>query len=473
MNQCQTHRRTAPWSGAVLSLGLALAAALPTHALAQGYDRPTYSSPIAISRNDRLIWVVNPGDDSVSVIRPDTNQRLAKIGLGDEPQSIALTPDGQYAYVANAAAGTVTVIKINDPAWGTFDAVVDTTVGNNGQLKTGAEPWNIVCSPDGRRVFVANSGQDTISVIDTATRTILGHLDLRNSLANEPDRSRHFQPRGLAVTLDNTKLYVTRFLSFTKPGGRQGDDLGKEGLVAVLNIDTASTNIAAYAPVRTIALAPQITGFKFPGLTTPPAPDTAAFPNQLQSIVIRGDQAYLPNIAASPTGPLRFNLDTHAFVSVMAGANSTSPSDFGALNLHLGARDPEPGKIRLFFANPWAIAFTSQIGEGSAYVVSAASDLLVRVNVAADGRLSFTVDGDTTRYIDLNDPTKPATSGANAGKKPQGIAITSDGTRAYVANFVSRNVSVVDLTTDTVIAVVPTSDLPAPGSVGETNLVGA
>jgi len=93
--------------------------------------------------------------------------------------------------------------------------------------------------------------------------------------------------------------------------------------------------------------------------------------------------------------------------------------------------------------------------------------------VAADGSLSFTGDSDTTRYIDLNDADNPATAGLNAGKNPQGITITDDGTRAYVANFVSRNVSVVDLTTDAVIAVVPTSDLPAPGSAGETNLVGA
>jgi YVTN family beta-propeller protein len=247
-------------------------------------DRPTQSSPIAINATDRLIWVVNPADDSVSVIRPDNNTRLAKISVGDEPQSVALTPDNQYAYVANAAGNSVTVIKINDPAWGTFSATVE------GQLSTGAEPWNVVCTPDGRRVFVANSGQDTITVIDTSTRTILGQVDLRNSLANDPDRGRHFQPRGLAVTADSSKLYVTRFLSVTKTGGRQGDDLGKEGLVAVLNIDTGSTNMSAYAPVRTIALAPQITGFKFPGLTNPPAPDTFAFPNQLQSVVIRGDR---------------------------------------------------------------------------------------------------------------------------------------------------------------------------------------
>src|SRR5206468_903618 len=295
-------------------------------------------------------------------------------------------------------------------------------------------------------------------------------VDLRNSIANDPDRNRHFQPRGLAVTADNSKLYVTRFLSFTKAGGRQGDDLGREGRVAVLDLNTSSSDIADYKVARVIPLAAQITGFKFPGLTNPPAPDTFAFPNQLQSVVLRGKSAYLPNIAASPTGPLRFNLDTHAFVSVIDGANSTSPLDGGPnkfLNLHLGARDPEPRKRREFFANPWAIAFTTQIGDGTAYAVSAASDLLVKVNVDAAGKLSFTEDSDTTRFIDLNDPTNPGTSGANAGKNPQGIALNSTATRAYVANFVSRNVSVVDLASDSVIAVVPSADLPVPGSQGE------
>ena len=60
--------------------------------------------------------------------------------------------------------------------------------------------------------------------------------------------------------------------------------------------------------------------------------------------------------------------------------------------------------------------------------------------------LTNTVDADTTRYIDLNDPANPATAGDNAGKNPQGIVINKQGTRAYVQNFVSRNVSVVDLT---------------------------
>src|SRR6185369_5381927 len=135
--------------------------------------RPTASGAIAINTNDHLIWVVNPSANNVAVIRPDLNALLATIPVGKEPQGVALTPDNQYAYVANAADNSVTIIQINDPAWGTFSASVVTN------LTTGAEPWNIVCSPDGKRVFVANSGQDTITIINAATRTILGLVNLR------------------------------------------------------------------------------------------------------------------------------------------------------------------------------------------------------------------------------------------------------------------------------------------------------
>ena len=98
---------------------------------------------------------------------------------------------------------------------------------------------------------------------------------------------------------------------------------------------------------------------------------------------------------------------------------------------------------------------------------------MVKVNVAADGKLNFTVDGNTTRYIDLNDPDNPLTAGANAGKNPLGIVINDAGTRAYTMNFVSRNVSVINLTTDAVIKTIKTDDLPAPGSPAEVAQVGA
>ncbi len=426
------------------------------------YDHPTHSSPIALSADHQLVWSVNPGANSVSVIRTDNDTKITDIPLGDdkEPQSVALTPDGRYAYVANAEGNSVSIIKIKNSAPDAFEAELE------GELPTGAEPWNVVVSPNGKRAFVANSAQDTLTVIDTHYNHIIDTVNLRDSVCNDPDRTRHYQPRGLAVTQDSSKLYVTRFFSFVKEGGKQGEDAGKEGIVCRLDLNADSK----YQPAQAIPLAAQVTGFKFPGRDA----DTLAFPSQMQSIVLRGDQAYLPNIAASPTGPLRFNVDTHAFVNVIDGVNGDHQTDASGkfINLHLGARNPEAGKDRLFFANVWGIGFTTASGEGNAYTISAGSDLLVKTNVAADGKLSNTVDADTTRYIDLNDPDDPATSGDNAGKNPQGIVI-KDGTKAYVANFVSRNVSVVDLNTDSVVKTIRTAALPAPGSAGEILTVGA
>ena len=280
----------------------------------------TTSSPLTLSRDGKLLWVVNPGGDSVSVIRTDRNEVIETIRVGDEPQSIAVDPNNRYAFTANAAAGTVSVIRISNASRSNFRA------RSIGSLRTGSEPWNIVSSPDGRRIFVANSGQDTVSVIDARNPRVIGYVDLRNSRCNNPDRERHFQPRGLAVTKGSSKLYVTGFLAFTRPGGRQADDNGKEGAVCRLSIDTRSNDIDDYSPRKRITLAPRVTGFTVDS-TGDGVPDpTSAFPNQLQSVVIHGSKAYLPNIAASPTGPLRFNVDTQAFVNAFSlNSEATRP----------------------------------------------------------------------------------------------------------------------------------------------------
>src|SRR5260370_7567791 len=113
----------------------------------------------------------------------------------------------------------------------------------------------------------------------------------------------------------------------------------------------------------------------------------------MQSVVIRGDQAYLPNIAASPTGPLHFNVDTQAFVNVIDGVNGPTQADASAqkfLNLNLGAIKPEPGKKTLFFANQWAIAFTNDSGPGTPYALPPPTHLLFKVTVAPHRNLRFT-----------------------------------------------------------------------------------
>ncbi|HYN52863.1 MAG TPA: beta-propeller fold lactonase family protein, partial [Thermoleophilaceae bacterium] len=97
---------------AVLVTVLSLCLAAP--ASARTFSAPTYSSPITMSADGRLIWVVNPGGDNVAVISARRNRVIKRINVGDEPESVAVDPNNRYAYVANAASGTVTVIRITN-----------------------------------------------------------------------------------------------------------------------------------------------------------------------------------------------------------------------------------------------------------------------------------------------------------------------------------------------------------------------
>lgn len=434
------------------------------------FDTPTTSSPIALSQDKSTIWVVNPDDGSVTVLGnlDSTPTVLATVkNVGEEPQAIALDSGAgttQRAYVVSPADNGVAILKVN--ALNPFTVVVEK------RITTGAEPWNVVVSPDGGRIFVANSAQDTITVIRTDNQSVVGNLALRPSACNVDDAQRRFQPRGLAVTQDGTRLFVARFISFTKPGGIQATDEGKEGVVCQIDLPAdIATLPTTFRPVRIAAMD---TGFKIDANKDTVPDPTLAYPNQIQSLVVYGANLYLPNIAASTTGPLKFNVDTQSFVNVVDIANAAAPADAPtkAINMHLGARDPEAGKKRIFFANPWAIGFRNNGGTVNAYAVSAGSDLLVKLNVdTGTGKLNFTTDISTTRYIDLNDPNTQSTTGRNAGKNPLGLVIRNN--KAFVMNYLSRNVSVVNLDTDSVELSIETTALPPKGSSDEQLLVGA
>ena len=74
---------------------------------------PTSSGPIAVTPDDKTVWVANPDSDSVSVINVenDANQLAAEIKVGDEPNNLAVSPNGQTVYVANTISGTVSIIN--------------------------------------------------------------------------------------------------------------------------------------------------------------------------------------------------------------------------------------------------------------------------------------------------------------------------------------------------------------------------
>jgi cytochrome c peroxidase len=198
---------------------------------------------------------------------------------------------------------------------------------------------------------------------------------------------------------------------------------------------------------------------KFGGTETDP---TFAYPNQLQAIVLKNGRGYLPNVAASPEGPVKFNVDTQAFLSVFDVAAKSELAG-GTINLQAAVK-AQTFKPKLFLANPWAIAFKH--GSNDGYVVSAASDVLAKISLDDNGVPSVATapaDGDTTRVALID-----------VGKNPRGIVINNADTRAYVMNYISKDVSVVDLTAspEKEMTRLQSANLPAAGSDGAKFLLG-
>ena len=73
-----------------------------------------------------------------------------------------------FAYIANSGDNTVSVIDI-----ATNQIVATVAVGSS--------PVAIAANPDGKSVYVANPLTNTVSVIDTATRTVVALVKWKRS----------------------------------------------------------------------------------------------------------------------------------------------------------------------------------------------------------------------------------------------------------------------------------------------------
>jgi YVTN family beta-propeller protein len=103
----------------------------------------------------------------------------APIPVGTGPAGVAITPDGKYAYVANNG------IVFPTPVPGTTVSVIDTTsntvlTGPGFPITVGSFPNAVAVTPDGKYAYVANSGSNNVSVIATATNTVVATLAVGN-----------------------------------------------------------------------------------------------------------------------------------------------------------------------------------------------------------------------------------------------------------------------------------------------------
>jgi YVTN family beta-propeller protein len=126
----------------------------------------------------------NAASDKVSVIDTARMQIVGNpIDAGNGPASIAITPDGRYAYVADAFGKTVSVI--------------DVATGASESIEVGEGPFGAAITPDGGRVFVTDSTGEEVSVIDTQTKRVVGEIHLGTN------------PTGVAISPGGEFAYVT------------------------------------------------------------------------------------------------------------------------------------------------------------------------------------------------------------------------------------------------------------------------
>lgn len=431
---------------------------LAAAAIAQPVTRfagPTSSQPLALSGDGAFLAAVNPDNNSVSFfdLRVDRNRRLAEVPVQSEPNGVAMMPDGRKAYVANTVSGTVTVIKLN-----IANGIISKPTLH---IPVGTEPYGLALTPNGRKLYVTNARSNTVSVIDTATDTVV------RTIFNVG-----LEPRGLAITNDGDNddtdetVYVTQFLALPIPGRVDGSDNAKEGVVT--RISTATDTVLGDVVLNPIA----DTGFKAtgdalgripPGDPSNPANftfTTGAYVNQLNNIGIKGGFAYVPATGASPNGPVRFDVNTHSLLAVI---DRTTSLDAGhTINMHSAVR-AQSNSAKRFLTQPWAVAFKNGANQG--YVVSAASNVVVKVALdPTTGAPAVQVDPlDTTRVLEVP-----------VGRNPRGIVVNASDTRAYVMNYISRDVSVLDLTgpAERVLTTMPSAALPVPGTLADRIHIG-
>ena len=120
---------------------------------------------VAITPDGTKAYVTNIGSFTVSVINTATNVAIGSpIPLGNgQPYAVAITPNGDYAYVAGAVpAASTGSVSVIDTATDTVSATVS----------GGTNPRGIAITPDGAYAYSTGLGSDDVSVIDTATNTV-------------------------------------------------------------------------------------------------------------------------------------------------------------------------------------------------------------------------------------------------------------------------------------------------------------
>ena len=320
--------------------------------------------------------------------------------------SIAITPDGTTVFVVNPDAGSVSAL----------DTASETKVG---EIRVGRDPRSLTLGPDGQSLYVTSHMSATLTILETQP------LARRAALRVGP------APYGVVVDPTGRLVYAAAT-------GADRIDVVDTDLVQV--VDT----IAVEARPRGLALSDdgtrlyvthQLSGvisvIELPERRVLQVIDTGAESNRTQRIVLHPatNRAYLPHLRSNVSNP-HLLFDTTLF-PVLSVIDLTTNQHLLSERLDLSVVD-QPVNL------PFDVALSAD-GQRAHIVYLGSGDMSV-IELA-----SRTVLG----HLEVGDG-------------PRGIVLTPDERTAYVANSLSDDVSVIDLTTFEEVARIPTTISPLP-----------
>jgi YVTN family beta-propeller protein len=210
----------------------------------------------------------------------------------NNPEGLAISPDGKTLYVADSRNNMIRKIDLATKTVSTIAGHSFPSSGDGVGKSAGFEtPRGLAISPDGKTLYVADSGNNMIRKIDLATSTVTtlagagkltpGHADGVGAQAT------FLEPRSLAISADGQVLYIadTR------------NDLIRKMVLATNSVST----LAGHAG--------------FPGTLNGPGPD--AYFYHPVSISIDGNKLY---VADGANADIRMIDLSTGVVSTVAGA---------------------------------------------------------------------------------------------------------------------------------------------------------
>ncbi len=339
-------------------------------------------STIVVSPDGAYAYVVNSGDVTASVIEISTLQTIAPINVGHSIQAIAVSPDGRYVFVANIY--TLWVIDVNKSFSGT-------------PINLGMNPLGaLAVSPDGAYVFMVNTGDHTLSVIDTNTLQVIQTITLKKG----PDGDY----LALAVSLDSRYVFVAN----------QAD-----GTVSVID-----TNNLQATPNQTISVG------EFPRAITLSSDGAHVF-------VGNGDTS-ISVIAIN---------HLHATPQTIQTGISPTTLVFSPDGAYLFA-----GNVNTLSAAEITVIASNNL-QGPQQTISVV-DYLIAISLSPDGAYLFAVSSPLQNGVNANNIGTVSVIDTNSlqiiktitvGNSPSAIAVSQDGAYVFVANYEDNTVSVLTL----------------------------